>query len=74
MSSVLNNMKEEYGRKHLFDNKPETCWNSEPGLPQYILLTFKSPVQPEFIEIVGQGGFCPRVRFVSDFIRMQNSG
>ena len=29
VSSTLNKNTKEYGKKHLFDNKDETCWNSD---------------------------------------------
>jgi len=61
VSSVLNHNTEEYGKKHLFDKQPETCWNSEPGSPQYIFVNFKEPIFVKEIEIIGQGGFCPKV-------------
>ena len=58
---MLNHSTEEYGKKHLFDGEEETCWNSEPGSPQFVLIIFKEPTQVEFVEILGQGGFCPKV-------------
>lgn len=59
---MLNHDTTEYGKKHLFDGKPETCWNSEPGTPQYIQIEFASPVSVRQLVILGQGGFCPKVR------------
>ncbi len=62
VSSVLNHNVAEFGKKHLFDGVPETCWNSEPGCPQSITIVFKSPVHIASLELLGQGGFCPKVR------------
>jgi len=45
------------GKKCLVDGSPETCWTSQQGLPQFIHITFGSPVYPEVISITFQGGF-----------------
>lgn len=29
VSSVLQKNHKEYGKKHLYDDKEETCWNSD---------------------------------------------
>ena len=29
VASVLMKNHREYGKKHLYDGKPETCWNSD---------------------------------------------
>eukprot|EP01095_Lingulamoeba_sp_RSL-Kostka_P003065 TRINITY_DN13979_c0_g1_i1.p2 TRINITY_DN13979_c0_g1~~TRINITY_DN13979_c0_g1_i1.p2 ORF type:complete len:139 (-),score=29.03 TRINITY_DN13979_c0_g1_i1:15-431(-) len=56
VSSVLNKDHKMYGRKHLFDESEETCWNSENG-KQWILLKFKENVDINKIKIMFQGGF-----------------
>lgn len=33
VSSVLQKNHREFGKKHLYDGKAETCWNSDQGLP-----------------------------------------
>jgi hypothetical protein len=44
VSSVQNKNAKEYGKKHLYDGKEETCWNSDQGLPQHITVKYSSPV------------------------------
>ncbi|XP_076230585.1 nuclear receptor 2C2-associated protein isoform X2 [Nomia melanderi] len=41
VSSVLNKNNRSYGKKHMFDNCPETCWNSDAGTPQWIIINFE---------------------------------
>ncbi|KAL0092493.1 galactose-binding domain-like protein [Phycomyces blakesleeanus] len=57
VSSVLNRDTVSYGKQHLIDGSEETCWNSEQGLPQNILLDFGSPVEVQKIALTFQGGF-----------------
>lgn len=40
VSSVLSKNAKEYGKKHLYDGKEETCWNSDAGLPQSITVKY----------------------------------
>ncbi|KAI8580043.1 hypothetical protein K450DRAFT_271392 [Umbelopsis ramanniana AG] len=57
VSSVLNRDITNYGKQHLTDDSVETCWNSEQGLPQHILLDFGRSVEIESIWMTFQGGF-----------------
>ncbi|XP_033213041.1 nuclear receptor 2C2-associated protein [Belonocnema kinseyi] len=57
VSSVLNKNIKEFGKKHLFDESNETCWNSDSGTPQWILINFEEEVDLSEIEIEFQGGF-----------------
>ncbi|KAI8641264.1 galactose-binding domain-like protein, partial [Parasitella parasitica] len=57
VSSVLNKDAVSFGKQNLIDGDQETCWNSEQGLPQYILLDFPSPVSVERVILQFQGGF-----------------
>jgi len=57
VSSVLNRNVKEFGKKHLFDGKEDTCWNSEQGSPQWIHLAFDENQSVDGIELVFQGGF-----------------
>jgi hypothetical protein len=41
----------------MFDNSLETCWNSDQGTPQYILLDFGEEVEVAWLSIQFQGGF-----------------
>ena len=40
VSSVLQKKHKEYGKKHLYDGKEETCWNSDQGMPQHVTVCF----------------------------------
>ncbi|ORX51229.1 galactose-binding like protein [Hesseltinella vesiculosa] len=57
VSSVLNRDTPSFGKQHLIDGSAETCWNSEQGLPQHILLDFGSPVFIQQVIMTFQGGF-----------------
>ena len=59
VSSVLNKNVREYGKKFLFDNCDDTCWNSDQGSPQFISLNFqRQPLeQISQVQIQFQGGF-----------------
>ncbi|GFO46304.1 nuclear receptor 2c2-associated protein-like [Plakobranchus ocellatus] len=57
VSSVLNKDTKQFGKKHLFDGDDETCWNSDQGSPQWILVDFSEAVTVSQIEIQFQGGF-----------------
>ncbi|KAI8882630.1 galactose-binding like protein [Backusella circina FSU 941] len=57
VSSVLNRDNASFGKQNMIDGSEETCWNSEQGLPQHILLDFASPVSIESIALTFQGGF-----------------
>ncbi|KAI0243235.1 Nuclear receptor 2C2-associated protein [Lamellibrachia satsuma] len=57
VSSVLNRDVKQFGKKHMFDNDDETCWNSDQGSPQWVYLDFKDLVQLDSIQMRFQGGF-----------------
>ncbi|KAI8087833.1 galactose-binding domain-like protein, partial [Gilbertella persicaria] len=57
VSSVLNRDIGNYGKQNLIDGQEETCWNSEQGLPQNILLDFPNPVSVKSVVFQFQGGF-----------------
>ncbi|XP_065559232.1 nuclear receptor 2C2-associated protein-like [Artemia franciscana] len=57
VSSVLERNTKEYGKQYLFDDKDDTCWNSDQGLPQWVWVEFESPVCLKAMEIQFQGGF-----------------
>lgn len=52
VSSVLGKNHREYGKKHLYDGKQETCWNSEQGASQHISVTLKSQATLNEIRLV----------------------
>ncbi|KAG0327297.1 Nuclear receptor 2C2-associated protein [Dissophora globulifera] len=57
VSSVLNRETSLYGKQFLTDNSEETCWNSEAGTPQFIVVDFGRKVQVDTIQLMFQGGF-----------------
>ncbi|SAM01474.1 hypothetical protein [Absidia glauca] len=57
VSSVLNRDTTSFGKQHLIDGTEETCWNSEQGLPQHILVDFGTPAILQTINLTFQGGF-----------------
>ncbi|XP_043279605.1 nuclear receptor 2C2-associated protein [Venturia canescens] len=57
VSSVLNKDVRSYGKKFLYDDCDETCWNSDSGTPQWILIDFKEECKLTALEIQFQGGF-----------------
>jgi len=57
VSSVLNRDTKQYGKKFLFDGEEDTCWNSDQGTPQWVDISFNSPVLLDEIRIKFQGGF-----------------
>ncbi|KAI9513120.1 galactose-binding like protein [Russula earlei] len=59
---VSSTLDSSLGKSCLVDGSPETCWTSQQahiiqGLPQYIQLSFSSPVTPRRISLTFQGGF-----------------
>jgi hypothetical protein len=61
VSSTLHNNASDYGKQLMFDGNDDTCWNSSEGQSQFILFVFDKLVNIKRIEVVFQGGFCPRV-------------
>ncbi|KAH0952471.1 hypothetical protein HN011_000111 [Eciton burchellii] len=57
VSSVLNRDIRSYGKKHMFDDSTETCWNSDAGSPQWIIINFEEECNISCFEIEFQGGF-----------------
>ncbi|XP_029156507.1 nuclear receptor 2C2-associated protein [Nylanderia fulva] len=57
VSSVLNKNVQSYGKMYMFDNSNETCWNSDAGSPQWIIINFEEECNISSFEIEFQGGF-----------------
>ncbi|EFN80604.1 nuclear receptor 2C2-associated protein [Harpegnathos saltator] len=57
VSSVLNKNIRSYGKKHMFDKSNETCWNSDAGTPQWVIINFEKECSLSSFEIEFQGGF-----------------
>ncbi|KAG8517198.1 Nuclear receptor 2C2-associated protein [Galemys pyrenaicus] len=60
VSSVLNRNTRQFGKKHLFDQDEETCWNSDQGPIQWVLLEFPQRIRVSQLQIQFQGGFSSR--------------
>ncbi|XP_076582329.1 nuclear receptor 2C2-associated protein [Chaetodon auriga] len=57
VSSVLNRDVKQYGKKYMFDSNEETCWNSDQGECQWVLLEFPQTVKVSELKLQFQGGF-----------------
>ncbi|KAK3798627.1 hypothetical protein RRG08_019114 [Elysia crispata] len=64
VSSVLNKDVKQFGKKHLFDGDEETCWNSDQGSPQWIVVEFSESVPVSQLDIQFQGGFVGKTCWV----------
>ncbi|XP_043079089.1 nuclear receptor 2C2-associated protein isoform X2 [Puntigrus tetrazona] len=57
VSSVLNRDAKQFGKKFMFDSNEETCWNSDQGESQWVVLEFPQPVKVSELRLQFQGGF-----------------
>ncbi|KAI4894188.1 hypothetical protein NFI96_017886 [Prochilodus magdalenae] len=57
VSSVLNRDVKQFGKKFMFDSNEETCWNSDQGDQQWVLLEFPVSVKVSELRLQFQGGF-----------------
>ncbi|XP_063056551.1 nuclear receptor 2C2-associated protein [Engraulis encrasicolus] len=60
VSSVLNRDVKQFGKKFMFDANEETCWNSDQGDSQWVLLEFPQDVRVNEVKLQFQGGFSGR--------------
>ncbi|XP_028712785.1 nuclear receptor 2C2-associated protein [Peromyscus leucopus] len=60
VSSVLHRNSRQFGKKHLFDQNEETCWNSDQGPSQWVTLEFPQRVHVTQLQVQFQGGFSSR--------------
>uniref|UniRef100_A0A8D2DBG6 Nuclear receptor 2C2 associated protein n=1 Tax=Sciurus vulgaris TaxID=55149 RepID=A0A8D2DBG6_SCIVU len=60
VSSVLNRNSRQFGKKYLFDQDEETCWNSDQGPFQWVTLEFPQRICVSQLQIQFQGGFSSR--------------
>ena len=56
-SSIIKENSAEYKAKNVFEVDTATCWSSDAGSPQYLLMDFTKPVKVTAIKIMFQGGF-----------------
>ncbi|KAI8615173.1 nuclear receptor 2C2-associated protein-like protein [Chytriomyces sp. MP71] len=57
VSSTLNKDVKNFGKQFLTDGSNETCWNSEAGPNQWIIVDFVQPVSLTQVGLMFQGGF-----------------
>jgi hypothetical protein len=57
VSSTLNRDTKSWGKQFLTDGSEETCWNSDQGSPQWIVIECAEPIRPKTLHITFQGGF-----------------
>uniref|UniRef100_A0A3Q2Z7Y3 Nuclear receptor 2C2-associated protein n=1 Tax=Hippocampus comes TaxID=109280 RepID=A0A3Q2Z7Y3_HIPCM len=57
VSSVLNRDVKQFGKKFMFDSNEETCWNSDQGDCQWLILDFPQSVNVSELKVQFQGGF-----------------
>ncbi|XP_037830214.1 nuclear receptor 2C2-associated protein isoform X2 [Kryptolebias marmoratus] len=67
VSSVLHRDVKQYGKKYMFDNNEETCWNSDQGECQWVSLDFPKSVRVSEIKILFQGGFSAKTCILEDY-------
>ncbi|XP_019852300.1 PREDICTED: nuclear receptor 2C2-associated protein-like isoform X1 [Amphimedon queenslandica] len=60
VSSTLNRDAKQFGKRNMFDDNCDTCWNSDHGSPQFVALEFPKPVSVRELRIRFQGGFAGR--------------
>lgn len=48
----------------MFDSNPDTCWNSDAGTPQWIIIHFDCECELSAFEIIFQGGFAGKECYV----------
>lgn len=73
VSSVLNKDVKQFGKKHLFDGDEETCWNSDQGSPQWIIVEFSKSVSVSQVDIQFQGGFVGKTCWIETIETGQES-
>ncbi|KAG6922776.1 nuclear receptor 2C2 associated protein, partial [Chelydra serpentina] len=61
VSSVLHRDAKQFGKKHMFDTSEETCWNSDQGSSQWVMLEFPQTVKVSQLQIQFQGGFASQL-------------
>ncbi|XP_049983622.1 nuclear receptor 2C2-associated protein isoform X1 [Alexandromys fortis] len=74
VSSVLNRNSRQFGKKYLFDEDEETCWNSDQGPSQWVTLEFPHRVHITQLQVQFQGGFSSRHSCLEGTGRSQEVG
>mmetsp|Transcript_29696 Transcript_29696/g.30101 ORF Transcript_29696/g.30101 Transcript_29696/m.30101 type:complete len:103 (+) Transcript_29696:222-530(+) len=62
VSSVLNKSA-EFAGQNMFDYGKDSCWNSDQGAHQFVMIDFQRNVCMTHIGFIFQGGFVGKVRW-----------
>ena len=57
---MLNRDVKQFGKKFMFDGNEETCWNSDQGPHQSVMIELPAAASMERLEVRFQGGFACR--------------
>ncbi|XP_011630231.1 nuclear receptor 2C2-associated protein [Pogonomyrmex barbatus] len=57
VSSVREKNVKSYGKMNMFDNYEETCWSSDVGTPQWVVIIYEKEHTLSSFKIEFQGGF-----------------
>lgn len=60
VSSTIEGNSNEYSKKNIFDNNPESSWYSSQGKFQYVCIFFDQSVSISELSITFSGGFSPK--------------
>eukprot|EP01041_Mallomonas_annulata_P011351 gene11351-23758_t len=71
VSSVLNKLA-EFAGSNMFDYERDSCWNSDQGTPQFVLIDFNRIVNMSEIRIAFQGGFVGQRSIIEGGITLEN--
>ena len=61
VSSTLSGNAKEFGKQNMFDGSEVSCWNSDQGCPQYVMVKFSQTVSVYQFKVMFQGGFAAKV-------------
>ena len=54
---VSSQLSSEFKSKNMFDGNSDSCWNSDQGSPQFVIIDFARNVHVRGLRIMFQGGF-----------------
>eukprot|EP01100_Stratorugosa_tubuloviscum_P001611 TRINITY_DN1365_c2_g1_i2.p1 TRINITY_DN1365_c2_g1~~TRINITY_DN1365_c2_g1_i2.p1 ORF type:complete len:163 (+),score=55.36 TRINITY_DN1365_c2_g1_i2:45-491(+) len=61
VSSVLNKDIKQFGKQFLIDDSDQTCWNSDQGKSQFIIINFENLILLSSFSLLFQGGFTSKI-------------
>merc|ERR550519_2138038 len=69
VSSTLNRDTKQFGKKHLFDDREDTCWNSDQGSPQWVSLEFDG--ETKILDFYPEDGNKNQFFYLKEVIRVK---